>query len=512
MTPVAPAFAGFVPQGFFRVQPEAESFTLLWLPSEFKTIPRSTRTFLLHPRQEKLYREIGRRFIEAYKAEYGEVSYYLADTFNELEVPVREQHRYEDLEQFGRTVYAGIQAGDPQGTWVMQGWLFVYGAAGFWDDASVAALLRGVPNDRMLILDYSNDLLPSLRAGYMPGPWKRTHAFDGKPWINGMAHTFGGNNNVKGNLPLMAAEPAAMLADAARGNLVGWGICPEGIESNEVVYELMTDAGWSQAPIDLAQWIPRYCRARYGGCPPAMQQAWKLLLASAYGAHVWMTKQAWQMEPTLTPAAVSVDAGPVFAEAAQLFLSCYGELGHAALYRNDLIELVAQAAGGWVDGELALAGQSIRSGEQTIARGHARAALDLLGHVDAILNLRPDRRLETWVAEARACAATPEEADLYDANARQLVTTWGWPELSDYAARVWSGLTRDYYAARWSAWFAHQWSDTPFSLDLWQQTWLSRAYRPSPPQPVADLFAASHSMLAICRCGAAMPSATEAAV
>ncbi len=357
MTPVAPAFAGFVPQGFLRVRPQAETFTLLWLPEEFKTIPRSTRTFILHPAQEELYREIGGRFIEAYKAEYGEVGYYLADPFNELPVPITPEHRYADLERFGKTVYEGIRAGDPNGTWVMQGWLFVFGAEGFWDESSVDAFLKGIPNDRMLILDYSNDLTPELAGKFTPGPWRRTHAFSGKPWVNGMAHTFGGNNNVKGNLALMAVEPAATLADPARGNLVGWGMCPEGIENNEVAYELMTDAGWQSAPIDLNAWLAGYCRARYGGYPPAMQQAWAGLRKTAYGRHVWQTHQAWQAEPSLTPSAASVNGGPVFAEAVRLFFSCSGELGAGKLYRNDLIEFTVQAAGGWVDGQLALAGR-----------------------------------------------------------------------------------------------------------------------------------------------------------
>ena len=498
MTPIAPAFAGFVPQGFLRVRPEAQATTQLWLPKEFTAIPRSTRTFVLHPAQEDLYREIGKRFIETYKAEYGEVSYYLADTFNELAVPVSQNRRYQDLEQFGKTVYAGIQAGDPQGTWVMQGWLFVYDSA-FWDRDSVAALLRGVPDDCMLILDYSNDLAPGLKDKYAPGPWKRDDAFFGKQWINGMAHTFGGNNNVKGNLALMAAEPAQVLENPGKGNLVGWGICPEGIETNEVVYELMTDAGWQRGPIELASWIPQYCIARYGACPPAMQQAWQLLLKSAYSAHVWMTKQAWQGEPSLEPAAASVDAGPVFAQATALFLSCAQQIGpDKQLYRNDLIEFVAQTAGGYVDAQLALAGQAIRGREIATAKLYAAQALSMLGQMDSILNLRPDRRLETWVDAARAQAASGEEAAGYDANGRQLITTWGWPGLSDYASRVWSGLTRDYYAARWQAWFDHQWGGTDFSLDLWQQTWLSRPYTPSAPQVVPDLLATARTMLAVC--------------
>ncbi len=515
MNPVGPAFSGFVPQGFLRVRPEAEAFTRLWLPDEFKTIPRSTRTFILHPGQRELYEEIGKRFIETYRAEYGAMHYYLADTFNELPVPVSMDHRADDLARFGRTVFAGMDAGDPTGTWVMQGWLFVYDAA-FWTPDSVKAFLSGVPDDRMLILDYSNDLASSVRGKYAPGPWKRDGAFYGKQWINGMAHTFGGNDNVKGNLALMASEPAATLANPERGNLVGWGMCPEGIETNEVVYELMTDAGWQRGAIDLATWVPRYCRARYGACPPKMQQAWALLLKSAYSSHIWMTKQAWQGEPSMQPVGAAVDAGPVFVKATELFLQCAGELSEGQLYRNDLIEFVVQSAGGYVDGRLALATQAIAALEEATARAHADAAIAMMLRMDALLNLRPDRRMETWVAAARAKAASADEAAYYDENGRRLITTWGWPELSDYASRVWSGLTRDYYAARWRAWFDAQFDaqftataqpgghagESSFSLDLWQQAWLSRPYTPSRPKTVADLVAEAQSMLAFCQCNA----------
>jgi alpha-N-acetylglucosaminidase len=504
MKPVAPAFAGFVPQGFKRLHPEAEAFTLLWLAEEFKTIPRSTRTFILHPDQDALYRKIGKKFIEEYKAEYGEVEYYLADTFNELAVPVSEDHRYEDLERFGRTVYEGIRAGDPNGTWVMQGWLFVY-APEFWDNASVQALLRGVPNDRMLIIDYSNDLTPKLRGKYAPGQWKVQKAFFGKQWINGMAHTFGGNNNIKGNLALMASEPAAVLHSADRGNLVGWGMCPEGIESNEVVYELMTDAGWKSEAIDLETWIPAYCTSRYGACPAAMQQAWKLLLESAYSSHIWMTKQAWQGEPSTQPVAASVDSGPTFVAAVELFLSCASDLSRNALYRNDLIELVVQAVGGHVDRMLQRAVEAGRANQENQAhkdqaKQSAEYAIGWMHRMDALMNLRPDRRLESWTQDARSWARSSDEAAYYDENARRLITTWGWPELSDYASRAWSGLTRDYYAARWSAYFNAQHSGRrPFSLDIWQQTWLSSPYRQSQPLQVTDLIGEARSLLEECQ-------------
>ncbi|GGH17116.1 alpha-N-acetylglucosaminidase [Silvibacterium dinghuense] len=497
MKPVAPAFAGFVPQGFKRVHPEAETFTLLWLPEEFKTIPRSTRTFILHPGQTELYREIGKRFIERYKAEYGEVSYYLADTFNELSVPVREEHREKDLERFGRTVYEGILAGDPEGTWVMQGWAFVYDAK-FWDNAAVAALLRGVPDDRMLILDYSNDLAADVKGKYSPEQWKLQKAFFGKQWLHGMAHTFGGNNNIKGNLSLMASAGAAALASAQRGNLAGWSMCPEGIENNEVVYELMTDAAWQREAIDLDIWIPAYCRSRYGACPESMRKAWELLQKTAYGSHIWMTKQAWQTEPGSHPEAVAVNAGPEYQQAVELFLACAPQLGGSELYRNDVIELTVQAVGGYVDKVLAAA-VALYPDRRDDAVRHAAQAVVWMEAMDGLLNIRTDRRLETWTTAARSWARNNAEAAFYDENARRLITTWGWPELSDYAARAWSGLARDYYAARWKAWFEARHRGAAFSLDLWQQTWLSSPYRPSPATPVGDAVVESRRLLEACR-------------
>jgi len=212
-----------------------------------------------------------------------------------------------------------------------------------------------------------------------------------------------------------------------------------------------------------------------------------------------MTKQAWQGEPSAHPEAASVDSGPAFIEAVELFLSCANTLSTNVLYRNDLIEFVVQAAGGSVDKMLVRAADA-HGGDQTDqAQVYAQHAIQWMNRMDALLNLRPDRRLESWTKAARSWAKSDDEAAYYDENGRRLITTWGWPELSDYASRAWSGLTRDYYAARWSAYFKAQHSGRPFSLDIWQQTWLSSPYSPSRPLTVTDLVEEARSLLDECR-------------
>lgn len=493
ITPIAPAFAGFVPKGFKRIFPEAKISTLLW--SHQPTIPRETKTFMLHPDEAALYKEVGKRFIQEYRREFGPVDYYLADLFNELEPPVSAAHRYEELARYAETVYNGIIAGDPNATWVMQGWLF-FADAKFWDGKSMQAFLSRVPDNKMIIIDYVADLDDQAQHPI----WKERHAFYGKQWMNGMIHAFGGNDNVRGNLPLIATEPPSALASPQKGKLIGWAICPEGIETNEAVYELLTDVGWSEKPIDLQQWIPAYCRSRYGAYPAAMKQAWDLLLHSVYGpgSHSWGRHFNWQRRPSLKPPIFNAPNQPIFHQAVLKFLSCASELSSNQLYRHDLIEIVGQFASVGVDHHIAAACHAQQSNQMQARDQMAQEALDMLLRIDGLMNLRPERQLKRWVDAARRHALSPDELAYYDTDARRILTFWGWPDLNDYAARVWAGLIRDYYHRRWNAFFAGLKAGKPVSMDICEQSWLTWPYNPTPARPVRNLAVEAESLVKAC--------------
>lgn len=496
MCPVVPAFAGSVPEAFKRIHPQARLFTELW-SSE---MPRQSKSLILHPGETDLYCEIGERFILEYRKEFGPAHYYLADTFNEMSVPVGPQPE-QDLARFASTVYRSIQAGDPDGVWVMQGWLF-RNDPNFWNNRAIAAFLSSVPNERMVILDYSNDFNASQKDAdpTSHNEWKDHESFFGKQWINGMIHTFGGNNNVKGNLALITSQPAVVLASPKRKNLVGWGMDPEGTENNEVVYELMTDIGWSEQKIDLDDWIPAYCRARYGDCPSAIAEAWRLLRASAYSWHAtWNTRHAWQSRPSLEPQSVGVDTTPEFHQAVERFVESGGSLQSNVLYRNDLIELVTQSIGGRVDEQLIKACRAHKAQLGELRDKCAKRALDMLLRVDALMNQRPDRRLETWISAAQNWAVGDDDKSYYDRDCRRLITYWGWPELNDYGSRVWSGLIRDYYVGRWRVFFEALQARRHPSLEIWEEGWLLSPYVASTPLLVSDLLAEARSMLAECQ-------------
>lgn len=475
MKPIVPGFSGFVPTAYQRLHPEAR----VAINSNWAHFPDDHRTHTLNPTDPRFV-EIGARFIREYEREFGRCEYYLADSFNELDPPVSATHRFEELATYGAAVYRSIREGNPDATWVMQGWLF-HDRKDFWDQGSVQALLRDVPNDRMVILDLSNELFHG---------WEAHDQFYGKRWLYSVIHSFGGNTPWHGDLGFYATDGARTLNLARGAQLQGYGMAPEGIENNEVVYELMCDAAWSRTPIDLPAWLVAYQRARYGAATPETLEAWDYLRKSIYASTIFLCKHAFQGRPSAKPVGDVPDA-PDLAAILRSLLKVPAPLREAPLFRNDLIDLASRHVGIAIDARLRAALAALDAGDRSLANRKSSEAIALLHGLDALLNVREDLRLERWIASSRAWGRTADERDLYERNARLQVTTWGGPDLHDYASKLWSGLVRDFYVMRWEHYFRLRLEgitadEIESRLATLEDAW-TRESRLTPAQPVPDL-------------------------
>ena len=90
---------------------------------------------------------------------------------------------------------------------------------------------------------------------------------------------------------------------------------------------------------------------------------------------------------------------------------------------------------------------------------------------DSLLEGHPTWRLSRWISFARSHGTSPEEKDEYEKNARRLVTRWG-PPIDDYAARIWSGLIRDYYLPRWEHFMQSRLSGKNPDMGAWEEKWV----------------------------------------
>ena len=125
-----------------------------------------------------MFNTIGEMFLKEQSALYGTNHLYTADTFNE-NLPPQNDSLY--LSGMSSQVFQAMRNVDPEAVWVMQGWLFHHKRA-FWGLPQIEALLSGVPDDGMIILDLWSERYPV---------WNRTESYFGKTWIWCMLHNFG---------------------------------------------------------------------------------------------------------------------------------------------------------------------------------------------------------------------------------------------------------------------------------------------------------------------------------
>jgi len=442
MKPVLPAFTGHVPASFKKYFPNANLKQTNW-GNDFDD------TYILDA-NDPLFAEIGKKFLEVQQDTYGTDHLYSADTFNENEPPSNDP---DYLSELSKKVYEGMKSADSNAVWVMQGWLF-YSHRDFWQAPQIQGLLGAVPDDRMIILDLPAEIEPV---------WKRTEAFYGKEWIWCMLHNFGGNVNLFGRIERVAEHPAQALNDSASGQLKGIGLTMEAIEQTPVLYELMTDNTWRNTPIDLTDWLRKYIRNRYGSNNDSIEKAWNILVKTVYNGEVIRdgAESIIVSRPTFEGyrrwARTKLNYAPEdLLPAWDLFIKSIPEFGHADGYQYDLVDLTRQVLANYalpVQQQMALAYQN---NNWKKFKRYSSEFLELIDDLDRLLATRKDFLLGLWLADARSWGTTPDEAALYEQNARDLITLWGGADnrLHEYSNRQWSGLLSDFYKPRWEKFIA----------------------------------------------------------
>ncbi len=484
MKPICPGFSGFVPAALKRVYPAAKLTQTSW-GGRF-------HNFMIEP-DDPLFAKISQMFIRAWEQEFGKCDFYLVDSFNEMEIPFPPHdtpERYHKLAMYGDCVYRSIDAASPGATWVMQGWMFGYQRS-IWDERTLAALLSRVPDEKMLLLDLAVDY--NQHFWHNGTNYDLHQGFYNKGWVYSVIPNMGGKTGLTGVLEFYANGHLAALQSPNRGHLMGLGLAPEGIENNEVIFELVTDAGWRTNAVDLTQWLVNYDRCRYGKETPALKKYWALMRQSVYGSFTDHPRYGWQFRPG-SGARGSIDTNAKFYEAIEAFASCavemQGDSPGARLYCADLLELTVMSVAGRVEQLMRACEEASHAGQTAVAQRRNADIQKLMLGMDTLLLSHPTHRLERWLAAARAHGETAALKDYYESNARRIVTIWG-PPVDDYAAKIWSGLIRDYYLKRWQYYRAHGTQ----GLADWERTWVEELPALSPCQPYRQPMLAALQLL-----------------
>lgn len=461
MKPICPGFPGFIPEAFKRIYPDLHIIQTHW--------GGAFCNWMISP-QEELFSKIGTAFIREWEKEFGKNEYYLVDSFNEMEIPFPakgSKERYELLASYGEKVYQSIRKGNPNAVWTMQGWMFGY-QRNIWDYETLGALVSKVPDDKMLLLDLAVDY--NKHFWHSEVNWEFYKGFYNKPWVYSVIPSMGGKTAMTGILDFYANGHLEALSSPNKGRLLAHGMAPEGIENNEVIYELLSDAGWSDKKIDIHEWLREYSCNRYGSCPAAIGRCWDLLLESVYGTFTDHPRYNWQFRPG-TVRDGSINLSPSFFKAIESFVEASGQMKDNPLYLADLAEFTALYLGGKAELLVKAIDKQYEIGDTVRAVKFEKDFEHIMLGMDALLSTHPTLRLERWIDFAHKQAVTPEQRRQYERNAKRIVTIWG-PPVDDYSARVWSGLIRDYYLPRWKHYFASRKTGESFDFAAWEKNWV----------------------------------------
>lgn len=446
MKPICPAFGGFVPLAIAQQYPDDFSYT------GWNWVPQTHRNYRLNPSTDAFV-TVGTRFIEEWEKEFGTCQYYLSDSFNEMTIP-------DDtalLTLYGDNVFKCINEGssNPNAVWVTQGWTFVY-QAGEWGKAKFDALTRNVPKHRFNMLYMSPE--------YGNAKWDKPYeGFNGHDWTITMLPNMGGKNFYNGNLNDYASNWRTQYKDNCQ-NLTGWGLTAEGVENNEMLYELICDAGWTPAEteMNLDSWIQQYAENRYGNYPNDVRDFISSLRATVLSKYIDHRCFGWQGNNKTTGYInPDTDPGEEYYRATEAFLSEKNLAKYRSncpkLLRYDLIEAAVLYAGARVDRLNKRIRLTLDNGKKEEAKALVEVLRQLMMRMDRLLTAHPLYDEQKWEDKAARMAGSEAEKARNIKNARRIVSLWygdhgiqpnSHEPVNDYSCRVWAGLIRDYYLPR----------------------------------------------------------------
>lgn len=437
MKPVLPAFAGHIPAALKRIYPQIHTT----LVNEWDGFGPECQCTFLSP-MDSLFNVIQKSYLTEQTKLYGTDHIYGADPFNEVDPPTWEP---DSLAMMSSHIYKSMKAVDKDAKWLQMTWLFYYHAKN-WTAPRIKAMVRGVPQDKMLLLDYFCENTEI---------WKRSDSYFGQPFIWCYLGNFGGNTIVCGPMKLVSSRLANTYQNAGK-NFVGVGATLEALDVNQFAYEFVLDKAWN-IPQNDKEWFSNLIGRRVGKKNDVTASIGKLMLDSVL-TRISDSPQGTLIEKRPCLENTEFEIGHLFASKDQQrnLLKVWHQLlsipnVNRDSYKFDVINVGRQVLGGYFHELRDQFTEAYKKGDVERLKLIGNRMKSILIDVDALVSCHPTFSLKHWIESARVFGKDAAEKDYYEKNARTILTVWGGgPALTDYARRGWSGLISNYYAPRWN--------------------------------------------------------------
>ena len=443
ITPVLSGFSGMVPTNFDEKYTDATVIEQgTWCGY---TRPDMLRTYV-DDGQKDYFSEMADRFYQNQRDIFGDVTnYYAVDPFHE-----GGRTGDMDVSLVYETVQQKMIENDEDAIWLIQQW------SGSMTDAKLSGLKV---KDQALVLDLFSEINPSYSV------MERNDI----PWVWCMLHNFGGRMGIDGN----PDDVSQNIPDDYQSTeyMQGIGMTPEAIENSPMMYELLWDMTWTKDPIDYREWVQDYAERIYGGTNEDIQRVWEIMLETGYNSKDTYYQGAAESVINSRPTTNFTSASSwghsdinydkeLLEEAAALMAKNYDTFKDSPAFVYDFVDILRQVVANSAQEYHTEMVSTYQNGDLELFDAISSDFLEMILLQDEILSCSSDFLVGTWIEDARSMVADSDDwtKDLFEFNARSLITTWGGYKnangggLRDYSNRQWAGLTKDYYYPRWEKW------------------------------------------------------------
>lgn len=414
---------------------------------------------------DPLFIKIQQKFLKIQTKYFGTDHYYGADPFNEMDPP---DTTAKYLGSVSKTIYEGMQSIDPNAIWVQMGWTFYYMKLWKNDPERLTAMIKAVPENKMIILDYFAE---------KEEVWRNTQAWHGAPYIWCYLGNFGGNTEMAAPIKEVAKRLPEAENDTAHGKLFGIGSTLEGFGVNRFMFEWLFEYAWDKNVTHVDKWITQYSQAITKNNDPVAEEAYRKLIDLVYNDQVSgvATGSLMQARPLLTGLKGYQRPNKYdykeLTDILNLMLSANKKSLQSTEYQKDLVIVTKQILDNLIIPLRKKINEAYVNKDTVELDKQIKIFLGIMDDQDRLLATQPEFLLGKWIHDARQFGNNPASKAYYEKDARVLITTWGneGNEIIDYASRGLSGLISSYYKVRWAMFFdklkACLKNDVPLDMD-----------------------------------------------
>ena len=384
-----------------------------------------------------LFSEISKAYYEIQDALLcaSDMHYYSVDPFHE-----GGSKEGIDLQDYARAVLGAMKETDGNAVWVMQGW----------NGNPDRQLLSALKREDVLILNLHADGCPDGGDDFL-----------GYPYIYCVVNNFGGEQAMRGSARRTLELPHAMAMSDSSACL-GIGIIPEGVECDEILFDVVSEISVREALRPTDEFLMEYIRSRYGVDSPELTEIFGELFDKVYTDDTvqYQHESGLIASPSPTVDRVCFWAGHSTVQdnthlmrAAEVMMKYYSACSSREGYVKDLVAILRQYVAGESWRYIYALNEAITERNLGKLRKNAEKLLNLIDIQADVVDCDPHLSLSKYIERATRRGKTKEEKTWLSYVSKLLITFWAdSPDgacLNDYSAREYGDMLRCFYKPRW---------------------------------------------------------------